>query len=280
MFHTFDICQSIAEKLQNLNQMNISSLPKNWGENSFADGWPSLSLYFSILDTHFPNQKFDHLAHEHLTLTLSKSHANNSFSLFNGTSGLCFITHLCSQNGTRYKKLLNHLDQQLIEEIKIFLQKSDRSMSDYNLISGISGVLAYLLLRQDDPSLLFYAKQCLSSIVAFLQTKKSISGYTVASWHEESTDGGNGRFMLNSLNGTSGLLSTLALASLDRLYVEGLQEAILSLAEWINSKQINTSEGPMWPAIVSFEEEVGQKKDEIIRFPNNFCNNQKLIFSL
>lgn len=268
MFHTLDICQSVAEKLQILNRSDLSTSLKNWEEPSLTSGWLSLSLFYSILNTHFPNQRFDQLAHEYLALALSKTHSNNSVSIFNGTSGLCFTAYICSQNGSRYKKLLAQLDQQLTDEIKNLLQKRDRTMNDYNLLNGISGVLAYLLLRQNDTLLSFYTKQCLSAIVDFIKNKKNVSGHLVPGWLEESSDDGQGKFTLNALNGVSGILSTLAIASMDGLNVEGLQEAILSLAEWLEQKQKNTPIGPMWPAVVSFEEEIGEKKDEPLSFPN------------
>lgn len=268
MFHTFDICQSIAEKLRNVNQIGMFSPLKNWQETSVASGWPSLSLFYSVLDAHFPNEKFDQLAHEYLVLSLSKTHPSNSLSILNGTSGLCFTVYMCSQNRSRYQTLLTQLDQRLIEELDGFLQKRDRSMNDYNLLNGISGALAYLLLRQDDPLLLFYAKQCLSSIVNFIQSKKTVSGHFVPGWHEESGANAHGRFALNSLNGVSGLLSTLALASIDGLFVDGLQEAIRSLAEWLKSKQKDSPDGPSWPAAVTFEEEIGEKEEETVHFPN------------
>lgn len=268
MFHTLDICQSIAEKLQNLNQTTIASTLKSWNDTSLVNGWPSLALFYSILDRHFPDQKFDQLAHDYLLLSLSKAHPKGSISLLNGTAGLCFTVYICSQSGTRYKNLLAQLDQQLIVELKGFLQKPDRSMNDYNLLNGVSGALAYLLLRQEEPQLLFYAKECLSAIVSFIQNKKTVSNHFVPGWHEESSGDTQGRFALNSLNGVSGLLSTLALASLERVTVQGLQEAIVLLADWLQSKQKNSPEGPTWPAVVSFEEEIGEKEEEAVLFPN------------
>lgn len=266
MFHTIDICQSVAEKLQNLNHEEVSL--KNWKDISLSSGWLSLSLFYSILDTHCPNQKFDELAHKYLALALSKTNPKGSISLFGGTTGLCFTVYMCSQNKSRYQKLLYQLDQQLIEGIKDFLQKQNKSINDYCLLDGICGVLAYLLLRQNEPLLIFYTKECLTSVVSFILNKKIVAGHSVPGWHEESIDNTNGRFVLNSLNGMAGLLSILSLASIEGLTVNGLQEAILSLAEWLKSKQKNTPKGVIWPAVVSFEEEIGEKEIESTHFPN------------
>lgn len=270
MFHTFDICQSVAEKIQDLNHNDASFFLKNGNETSLKYGWTNLALFYSVLDVHFPNQKYDELAHQYLVQSLSKVHSEHSISLHGGISGLCFTTYMCSRNELRYKTLLTQLDQLMSEKVKMWLQKSDRIMNDYNLFTGISGALAYLLLRQNDPSLLFYAKQSLSALVNFIQNKKNISDHVVPGWHEEFSDQILGRFVLNSFHGVSGILSTLALASIYRVTVDGLQETIAQLAEWLKNKQKNTAEGPVWPVVVSFEQEIGEKEDELNDYPNNW----------
>ena len=182
MFHTFDICERIAEKLSASDKIAdaFRSNPvsaEQWSERSLANGWPSLALLYSVLDIHFPHKNYDHIAHNYLKRCTTDLQGSGTFSLLHGLAGLCITTYFCSKEGDRYRHLLTQLDKLLVDKLELYLnlpEKESYPFHVYNRMHGISGVLAYLSLRQNDSVLQFYAKRCLSHLVAFIN-RKSLS---------------------------------------------------------------------------------------------------------
>src|SRR5207245_2564032 len=73
-----------------------------------------------------------------------------------GLAGLAFASWCLSQGGKRYRKLQAALEEQLLPQTVALAndlagQKGDVSVNQFDLISGLSSIGAYLLCRKDVP---------------------------------------------------------------------------------------------------------------------------------
>src|SRR5579875_2522626 len=104
-----------------------------------------------------------------LTAEGTRQVAVNKPALFFGTSGIAMALHLLHTTHPFYQQVLiklNHdLCLQTLQQVEGLYQKEHLTMHDYDIISGVSGILLYLItLEEPDEEIL----QVIESILAFL----------------------------------------------------------------------------------------------------------------
>lgn len=273
MFHTFDICEQVAERINNPNPLLEQTEEKF--SLSLAHGWPGFALFYSTLHNFFPDAKYDVRAHTYLEHSVSHLMSNPylPISLLQGVTGVCFAAHVCSLDGRRYPKLSTTLDQIFLEKIDEHFRfmETTSSSSTYSVSHGISGALTYLLLKQNDPLFANYTHKCLVKLVELMNRKTSVMGHTMPGWYEpkeslwhpkEKDHFANGKLTVGMLIGVSGVLAPLSIAACSGICVEGLHETILLLANWLKGKCKHTVRGPVWPKMISFEAEIGAIEED------------------
>lgn len=281
MHHTIDICQEIAEKLrspialsefmEDERRRGLSSIPK-WPDLSLASGLPGIVCFYAAMDRAFPNQKWDDVAHEYIKMAAKEceSRGYEDVSLFYGLTGLSFAGYLCTK-GSRYQQFLRKIDATLVREIEQTLANIRRqdlaAPYHYNLISGLSGIVAYLMLREQDRWLQKLTDECVDLLLNLLNAKKNIAGTEVPGWyvapeHQFGDKGGKeysqGSYMLSTPFGITGCLSTLVLVASHNRNSTKLCNTINEIASWLRQKQVKTSFGYSWPIILPFDEEGSQ----------------------
>ncbi|WP_075884030.1 lanthionine synthetase C family protein [Candidatus Protochlamydia sp. W-9] len=286
MYHALDICQSVAHKLSEPNQLMdaIENAIKNkkyyadsWERHSFTYGFAGIAAFFAIMDASFPGQNYDINAHEYLKLAVEALEKNRytTISLFTGITGLCVAVLLCSKLGIRYKKLTERLDLLLIQEIqyhlfnKNFSENSFISPEKYNLADGLGGILTYISMRKDNTHLQSVGSAYIKKLALDLQKKcelnlsSSVPGWFVSSDHyianEEKQTYPNGCFLLNSQYGITGYLSALAIAALEGFCPDEGYELMRQISIWLKQKQGLYTYGKFWNHTLSIEEESTQQ---------------------
>lgn len=283
MYHTLDICQDIALKLNQpervLETVQESMrrglfIANDWPEVTLAHGFPGIACFYEALNQMNPNESWDQIAHAYLKLAvnLAENQGIQSCSLYEGLAGLCFAIYSCSNNGSRYQSLLNRLEDMLVREIEYsFIREGDVLLTKnldvppqfYNLAYGLSGIIAYLLLRKNNPTLHRLAHNCLSQLVMLLKRKRVVQGLQVPGWYvsENPSHLPSGGFILMMNFGITGVLSLLSIATLEGVVVPGQIELIQEMASWLKAKQRHSPYGPVWHHTVSLEEEISAPKE-------------------
>jgi hypothetical protein len=292
LYHTFDICQDIADKLRDplaiceavqatVRDGHFTS--SEWAELALAEGLPGIAAFYGVIDQLFPDQGWDQMSHTYLKAIVEKiEHQGiDQHALFTGLPGICFAISLCSHQGLRYQQLLAtmektliaRVDYTLLPQIDQLLDKNQTlSPSFYNLFYGLNGILAYLLIRKEDPSCHRLALQCLHSLICLLRRSLVVKEFSIPGWYvsqeeqltpEEKTKYPNGSFILGISYGVTGCLSILSLAILEGVIVPGQYEIVQEVAQWLKSKQNLQDSLPCWPHTLSFEEEVWKQKQPI-----------------
>jgi lantibiotic modifying enzyme len=231
-----------------------------------------IALY-GILDEILPEQGWDVKAHTYIKVCLNEIEKKglSDYSLLGGLAGVCFGISLASKQGTRYQQLILNLENFLIEKLEsTFFKQVDEILITnksippnlYNFSFGISGVLAYLILRKEKPEFQKLASDCLYALVRLLNQTQVIDGMKVPAWHvaEENQEENmvkihfpKGGFMLDKSLGITGCLSILTYASLKGLVVSGQLELISKIANWLKEQKIDTDQGPAWPHYVGID---------------------------
>jgi lantibiotic biosynthesis protein len=240
----------------------LAATPENpgttWSAVGLAQGYSGVALLFGYLDTCFPDSGWDSTAHEYLELAAQDAaiRRHNGLNLFSGLSGLAFTAYYLSHSGTRYQQLLSTLDHAIVVRLRPIIsnlrsQPSGLGVNAFDVISGLSGVGAYLLSRpsQATEGALADIIQCLVELSAFEDG--------LPRWHTPAHLSSTSDFMLKVFpngylncglaHGIPGPLATLALAKVAGCRCEGLDDAIERTAAWLADHRLDDSWGVNWP---------------------------------
>jgi lantibiotic modifying enzyme len=285
--NTVSLILEIANSLRDLENVERTVLsPSNvnpnpiipdhhWDNLSLASGSSGLLLLFAELDRLFPEQQWDQASHQcvlRIKASLeSSSHA--SLSLFGGLAGVAYSIQQASRGRTRYQKMIHYIDSVIIERIendyllpmREKLQASQScSPSLYELIQGLSGIGVYCLHNNNLPSFQQITKKIIHQLLALIQPIE-INGKKVPGWYvsaenqfleSEKYKYPQGNFNLGLSHGIPGVLAFLSVARLYGVCVNGQNEAIHYLADWIYQKKKGQEGAFYWDSRVTFEEEV------------------------
>src|SRR5580704_13055291 len=235
--------ECLAQAVAEAPQQSVFPNRVCWAPHSLSQGHAGLALLCGYLDQCFPEEKWDLKAREHLQLA---AHAAEAFpelplGLFSGLSGLAFAARQLSRGGTRYLSLLNSLDRstclRTIAAARSLRGRQGVSFAEFDVISGLSGVGAYLLCRLDEPRM----RMALSSIVEGLVDLLSESD-GLPRWNTPAHLLGDqktreycphGKLNFGLAHGVPAPLAMLSLAHAARVSVPGLAEGIARTADWL-----------------------------------------------
>lgn len=242
-----------------------------WVPYNIAQGDAGLALMFSYFDRCFPQAGWDIVGHELLTsAALSAEGVQLPPSLFGGLSGLGFATMMLSRNGTRYQRLAAAIEAELILETHELAQsirgRHGLSVREFDVISGLAGVGAYLLAHRASPAMGAAIKHAIEALVDVSSERDE----DIPRWmtpHDaifEPTTAA--RYPAGNLNcglahGIPGPLTLMALALSAGAPVAGLREAVAHVAQWLIAHRRDDRWGVNWPAMVTLPES-GRGSDE------------------
>lgn len=112
----------LAEKLSNISYVE-EVFKKNelkYKEYSLAVSYPALCILFSEIQAHFPEERFELVAHKYLEMVNNSFEKNgvDDISLFDGLSGVGYAAKCMSQNGKYYQKFIASLNEKIIERVE------------------------------------------------------------------------------------------------------------------------------------------------------------------
>jgi lantibiotic biosynthesis protein len=285
MYHPFIICESIAEKMKDPNDIedivnnacvNHLYLTNKWMKGNFTDGCPGIAFFYSAMHDAFPEKGWDKIADEYIKKALEflKIEKIDNYSLFDGIAGLSLAVYHASIDKSYYNKLLSNLDEWLIEEInESFINQSYQYQDETTIIpnsfyafaKGISGAIIYLLKRKDNPYLQELAKNCVNILSNIMLIQKKIDGNNVPAWFltkkhlpignlkEQYPSGG---FMSCMPFGLSGCLFALSFALLENVSTPNLYQAVTTIATWIKQKYSYIENQKYWNNIIPVKEKI------------------------
>jgi hypothetical protein len=230
----------------------------HWHPPSIAQGDAGIALMFGCFDACFPDQGWDQLAHQSVERAVSGAENFNALSggLFEGLSGAAFTVAYLSRSGRRYRKLLDHLHECVIQRARAECVAFDQTLSSgpvpfsaWDVISGLSGAAVYLLTRGDEITL----TEILKRLVALCEdadglprwfTPPEVSGPWMHRTYPE------GHLNCGLAHGIPGPLAILSLSLREGIAVPGIESAIDRIAEWVSHHSVKDAWGINWPSAV------------------------------
>jgi lantibiotic biosynthesis protein len=238
----------------------------HWQPTSLAQGDAGMALICAYLDTCFPDQEWDRIGHRYLTAAAQSAEQTpfQSSGMFSGLAGVAFSALALSRSGSRYRRLLTALNDALLPQIELQAHKLKRqamdglSFGDFDVISGLSGIGAYLLAyhssRRDDAVAVLVIEAVLDALVALAGDTGGLPRWWTPPHllgdEEAAALHPYGNLNCGLAHGIPGPLALMALALSSGTAVPGLEEAIDRLAEWLMGYRAADDWGVNWPYAV------------------------------
>ncbi|MDN3505920.1 MAG: lanthionine synthetase C family protein [Simkaniaceae bacterium] len=273
------LVEKVANKMQNPAEVKQACLKASagmslhrkvlWDDLSLSAGFPGLLLLFAQLEQ---LGLFEGVAHQYVLAIHQEIQGRtlNDLSLFGGVAGICFSLREASYEGTRYQAILRALDDVILRELdnvylsplRLHRNKQEPAPSFlHDLILGLPGIGRYLL---EDLSLFGDLVEksliCLINLCRpFVYKEKVVPGWILSAQDRLNTSSGTKpkeNFNLGLAHGISGILAFFSIAWIKGVRVDGLQDMMLQIAEWIKKQKIASEGTIQWPACAAVEEDV------------------------
>ncbi|MCR5835334.1 MAG: lanthionine synthetase C family protein [Lachnospiraceae bacterium] len=234
-----------------------------YGEPTLSHGLPAICMLYSELYYQNPDEGWDFKAHEYLKM-LQKNMENgevSDLSMFSGYAGIGLTVNCLSKNGERYSKLKQHINNMIRDNMDDYLKElygSEYSfMRDYDVISGLSGILSYTILESD----LADVNKSIGEYLVFrcksIQYKNiKIHGLYIPKdnqfLEQDRENYPEGNYNLGLSHGIPGVLIALCMLKKHKYKIEFLDEAIESCATLLY-KYISKEE-KRWIGFLSMED--------------------------
>jgi lantibiotic modifying enzyme len=255
-----DRARSTALEVARRLQVNQAKNTNGHYDPSLAGGDAGLAVLFGYLDRISPNDGWDKIAHEavsRIAISIGSSQ-ERSIGLFGGLAGLAFATSYLSRCDTRYRRARLTIEDALLPRGVLLAESLAKRyglpVEDYDVVTGISGVAAYLLCRLHSADALRALEAVITALVevaerdtpfpAWFTPADLISGKAMIGKYPE------GYLNCGLAHGIAGILSVLALAYRAEVRVPGSRSAIERLGHWLVAQSQTDDWGTIWPAAV------------------------------
>lgn len=236
----------------------------HWQDYGVAQGYAGLAIMCSSLNACFPKEDWDVVGYNLLETAVrdAEQYPYLQAGMCVGLAGLAFASWCLSQGGKRYRKLQAALEEHLLPQTtalanQLAEQKKDVSVGQFDLISGLSSIGAYLLCRKDVPEVAETLRAVLRSLVELTREEGGLPRwYTPASLigdEELQRLYPHGCLNCGLAHGIPGPLALLSLAHLSNITVDGLEDAIHRTAKWLLQHSLEDTWGINWPTWVRVE---------------------------
>ena len=272
-----EVARDIAERLRDQHRVGIAvaaapsqtafPLAVHWQPPTLGQGDAGLALICAYLNACFANEEWDRAGHSYLTIAAKGAERlpHLSVGMFGGLAGLAFAGWSLSRGATRYRRLLGTIDSNLLPRVSeqadglARLTMEGVSVGEFDVISGLAGIGAYLLVRREDPSVARALKATLRSLVALASDTGSRPRWWTPAHLLGDADTAalypHGNLNCGLAHGIPGPLALMALALSYGIVVPGVEEVVDRLVDWLIGHRADDGWGVNWPYAVSLTSE-------------------------
>ncbi len=268
----------ICSKKENLF-LNKKLLP--WDPLSLDYGCSGLIVFFTEIDSSYPNQGWDEVCKKYALILLEvfKNKGYPHFSLFSGLTGICYGVHIAAKRNKIFEKIDSSFNKLFLEELNKYIllpaetgKIKNRLPFLCSLGSGLSCFLSYLLNFKNNPESKIAINKILKYLVELTKDIKlgsiNIPGWYLSNkslendtqfqkniWTPHLEKYPSGFFETGMMHGIAGGLSVLSKALLLGFEIEGQRLAIKKIVKWLKeTKQDFANIQNSWPKRIVFNE--------------------------
>lgn len=256
----YEWIMKVMKSPENKQMYNEKEIPV-YDEVTLSHGLPAICLLFSELSNKFPEEEWDIKAHELLIRLKDDIECGKvrDLSMFSGYAGIGLCIESLSKNGTRYERFIKGINEIISETFEKYIEDLYKAkfcfMRDYDIISGVSGILSYTLnqnelgrINEEIKNYLIFRCQDISL------EKESVPGFYIPMENqfleEDKKVFKNGNFNLGMAHGIPGILVSLC-KIYSRKREDKIEKAIRKCADFL-VRFLDETE-VRWGAYVSFE---------------------------
>ena len=281
--HRFiDICRDpqVAKRIvldpKNVNEDSRFFKSVYWNDLSLVDGFAASIVFFSTLDSIYPEDQFDLVAHRYVLEikgAIEKNGLPGHGSLFGGTAGLCYAFAFASKRRSRYLKILASLEEHLSHEILVtYIPQIDQSIKNgrplnfkmYDIVSGFTGIGLYFLqnnvTKKSDDIIKQLLRLSVDITLPIRHHNRLVPGWICPAefLHEKEDRRLNPLGILNMglAHGVPGLLGFMSIALKEGIQVPGQTEAMKTIIEWLKSKITKHQDAQFFRPRITFEQQI------------------------
>lgn len=267
----FAAVDKITEAIKNPRRLNILIQCRNIEESYFSI-YSSICIFLAEAKELIPNDiDVKELSHQYMrmikTLIENQRHGLPN-SLFGGLSDVGFGLHSLSTVANYHKNFIDSLNELILDSSKKNIKEYKRNLDDvkissFDTISGLTGILVYLLFYKDEKDIRNHIKEALSYLVS-LTHDREVYGHLVPNYYISSKNQlldiekdiyVNGNFNFGLSHGTAGILAALSIALLEGVEVIGQKRAIERILDDLKRFHYVDNNGAIyWPGIIKFED--------------------------
>lgn len=272
------IVESISKKLTDYdfvkniikdNKIIIDVVEINYfNELSLSHGIPSLCMLYGELNEIYPNQGWDQIGNNYISIIGNKlmNEGINSLSIFSGLSGIGLATVCLSHNGLHYNNFINNINKYIKSNAYNYLKslkfKNDLHMEYYDIISGVSGLGNYCTLFKEDEEMVNILTEIVKYIIN-LTEDISVNDKKVPGWYIKSNNQFSqkdkekwpqGCFNIGLAHGIPSLLILLINASKIGINLNGQNNSIYKLIQFLINFRVEDNNGGYWTTHISLKE--------------------------
>jgi len=235
----------------------------HWQPYGLAQGDAGLALFCSYLDVVQPDQGWDRVGHGFLQAAVADLEALEGRvapGAFSGLAGLAFAACSLSRGGTRYRTLLTSLEDALAIEALTAASETARHAGgggvwQFDVISGLAGIGAYLLQRRSRPVVADALDAVLRALIHLTAPNPGspprwFTSQQMMADEPTARHYPHGNLNLGLAHGIPGPLALMALAHKEGVELPGLQEAIQHVAGFIADSRVDGPYGVDWPTAI------------------------------
>lgn len=236
-----------------------------WSGASLASSFSSLALLYRFLARSFPEQ--EDLAQRYLLLAARATEETPLLhpGMFSGSAGFALLLSFFYQDEPRYQRLFKNVCGDVLAQVREHpaLKRGPLSSvpnTDYEVISGVSGMLAFLTAL---PSPTDEARETIQQLLEYLvwlcgKDEDGRAHWFVLSEYLPAIGSyrhiyPNGYFNLGLSHGIPGPLAALALAWQAGYRVSGQREAMIHISRWLLEHQSPDGWGINWASGIPVE---------------------------
>jgi len=216
-----------------------------WRPFELSRGHPGLAILFATCAAAFREEDWGVAAQAHLEVVAEAAPRQGiPPSLFHGLAGRAFARLFISPEIAVDQELLRDADGMAD---RLAGSANGVAVEDFDVVSGLAGIGAYLLMRADAPSRVLEALVHLArrdGPIPAWQTPPHLLGEMARETYPE------GYLNCGLSHGIPGALALLALAERQGAGVDGGREAVERIAVWLAEQRLEDDWGVTWPAAV------------------------------
>jgi subtilin biosynthesis protein spaC len=276
--------KQICHKITNIRIRNDKISKNDITLLTLSDGLPGILLLISELDLIFPSENWNEKGNRFVgdIVSLIEKVGIYNFSMYSGTAGLGLSINSLSKNGKYYKELTRDINSLLMYQLDNYFKNinvEDVSIIDYDIISGLSGVVSYMLLYKQNYDMIKYLEKSIDLLIALTRNKvicelevmrlfvRSEKQMTL----EESKLVPYGALNTSLSHGIAGVGVALAMAYFEGIIREGHEIALKNIIDFFEKYKRNAGRKVYWDTHITPDVIVGAAEEKKLHFRDAWC---------